>query len=94
LLGQPVTGCPDRAAEELLQRGVDRGELGSEVRAESIYDGNDRERNAGGNQAILDGRRAAFVLQKPDDECHVRCPAPLSKKTVLDRKASFSRGVA
>jgi hypothetical protein len=36
----------------LLQRVVDRGELGVQVGTKAVDDGDDRERNAGRNQAV------------------------------------------
>src|SRR5512141_428154 len=48
----------------LLQRGVDRGELGVQVGAEAVDHCDDRERNAGGNQAVFDGGGAGLVLHE------------------------------
>jgi len=55
---------------DLLQRGVDGGEPGVELGAESIHDGDDGERNTGGKQAILDGGRARLVSQKCSERFH------------------------
>src|SRR5262249_10485993 len=41
------------ATLRLLERGVDRGELGVQVGAEAVDDRDDRQRNAGGNQAVF-----------------------------------------
>ena len=48
----------------LLQRRVERRELGVERAAETVHDGDDGQRDAGGDQAVFDGRGAALVLQK------------------------------
>src|SRR5262249_53785014 len=48
----------------LLQRAVDRGELGVQVAAEAIDDRDDRQRNAGSNQAIFDRGGAGLVLHE------------------------------
>jgi hypothetical protein len=56
--------------QKLLQRAVDRGELGIELRAQPIYGCNDGKRNTGRNQAILDGRSGCFVFQKSGNEIH------------------------
>lgn len=59
-----------------------RGELGADAReyagqrGAGILDGrNDRERNAGGNQPIFDGRSAAFIREKlPERGQHLNLP--------------------
>lgn len=48
----------------LLQRRVERRELGVERAAETIHGGNDRKCDAGGDQTVFDGGGATFVLQK------------------------------
>ena len=48
----------------LLQRGIDRRELGVEVRTEAVHHGNDRERDARRDQAIFDRGRPRFIRQK------------------------------
>ena len=48
----------------LLQRGVDRGELRIEVGAEAVDRGNNRNRNAGRDQAVFDGGGSRFVIQE------------------------------
>src|ERR1700686_4134677 len=48
----------------LLQRGIDRGELGIQAGAEAVDDGDDRERNAGGNQTVFDGGGAGLILHE------------------------------
>ena len=46
---------------ELLQRRIDRRELGAQLGAEPVHDGDDRQRNTGRNQAVLNGGRCGFV---------------------------------
>src|SRR3978361_1697787 len=48
----------------LFQRGVDRRELGVQGAAESVDDGDDRQRDAGRNQAVFDGGSAGLVLHE------------------------------
>src|SRR6185437_10750784 len=48
----------------LLQRVVDRGELGVEVGAEAVDHSDNRKRNAGCNQAVFDRGGAGLVLHK------------------------------
>src|SRR6516164_2879057 len=45
----------------LLERGVDRVELGVQVAAKAVDRNNDRNRNARCDQAIFNGRRATFI---------------------------------
>ena len=56
--------------QKLLQRAVDRGELGIELGAQSVDDCDDGKRDAGRDQAILDGRGGCFVFQKSGNEVH------------------------
>src|ERR1700722_10516631 len=80
-----------RAAENgapgnLLQRGVDRGEFGIELGAQSVHRRDNHKGNTGGNQAILDGRGRGLVFQKSGDNIHAGSHSViLSKQTVLDR---------
>jgi len=46
----------------LLEAGRDRRELSVEGAAEAVYNCDDRERNAGGNQAVFDRGCAGLVL--------------------------------
>ena len=46
----------------LLQGGVDRGKYGIQVAAKAINNGDDGEGDARGNETILNGRGASFVL--------------------------------
>jgi hypothetical protein len=48
----------------LLEAGRDRRELGVESGAEAVYNCDDRERNAGGDQAVFNGGGAGFVGQE------------------------------
>src|ERR1035437_9880683 len=52
----------------LFQRGVDRGELVVQVGTEAVDHSDDRERNAGCNQAVFDGGGAGLVLQETGKE--------------------------
>ena len=56
-----------------LRRDVSEG--GVEVCTDQIDRRDDRDRNPGGNKAILDCGRARLVLQKRNDSLHVK---PLS----------------
>ena len=47
---------------ELVQLAGDVAERGVQLGAEALHDGDDRNRDAGGNQAVFDGRRARLVL--------------------------------
>src|SRR5205823_8481593 len=53
-----------RGDEVLLERGLHRGEGRVQARADTLYHGDDRNRNAGGDEAVLDGGRTAFVFGK------------------------------
>src|ERR1700688_2395813 len=48
----------------LLQRGIDRGELGVQVGAEAVDHSDNRERNAGCDQAVFDGGGAGLILHE------------------------------
>src|SRR5215510_16445213 len=48
----------------LLERSVDRGELGVQVGAEAVDDRDDRERNAGSNQAVFNRGGAGLILHE------------------------------
>jgi hypothetical protein len=52
----------------LFQRVIDRGEFGAELGADALNRGDDRESDAAGDQAILDGGRAGLVLQEAGNE--------------------------
>ena len=55
---------------ELVQLAGDIAERGIELGAETLHDRDDRNRNAGGNQAVFDGRRARLVLGKALKRLH------------------------
>src|SRR5437762_744970 len=48
----------------LFHRGLDAGEGGVQLRAETRDHGDDRNRDAGGNQAVLDGGCTRLVLHE------------------------------
>src|SRR5213080_1459165 len=48
----------------LLKRGVDGAELGAQAATDAVDCTDDRERNAGCNQAVFDGGRAGFILHE------------------------------
>ena len=54
--------------ERLLERGLDAGEGRVQLRAEALDDGDDCNRDAGGDEAVLDGGRARLVLKKARNE--------------------------
>ncbi|MFK4523441.1 hypothetical protein ABIF90_001422 [Bradyrhizobium japonicum] len=53
-----------RAGFALLQRGADRAELQLQRRAEIVDHGDDRERDAGCDQAVLDRKAAVSSARK------------------------------
>jgi hypothetical protein len=59
--------CRPPTEVALLQRTVDRSELGVQLSAEAIHDGDNREGNASGDQSVFDRGRARFVGKKPAD---------------------------
>src|SRR5438552_3844728 len=59
------------APRSSFERGLHAGEGGVELRAEALDNGNDRNGDAGGNQAIFNGGRARLVLHKtPNQVAH------------------------
>jgi hypothetical protein len=48
----------------LFQRGVDRRELGVQLAADAVHDGDDGKRNASGDQSIFDCRCGGLVDPK------------------------------
>jgi hypothetical protein len=57
--------------KRLFQRCIDRCELGVELGAKPVHGSDDRELNPGGDQSILDRRRAGFVGDKfPENSFH------------------------
>src|SRR5262249_47674288 len=57
--------------ERLFERGLNAGEGRVQLRAEALHDRDDRNRDASSDQAILDGGRAGFVLNKLSKILHV-----------------------
>src|SRR5262249_38295642 len=53
-----------RRTSRLLQRVVDRGELVVQVRAETVHDRDDRQRNAGRDEAVFDSGGAGLILHE------------------------------
>jgi hypothetical protein len=53
---------------ELLQRASDVGEGASERRADAVHGGDDCDRDARCNQAVLDGGGSGFVLKEFQNE--------------------------
>src|SRR5690606_37828174 len=81
----PPTGGPRFVAEtaysfgvgSILQLGRDRFELGAQLGAERAGAGDECERDEGGDQAILDGGCAGFVLAETLDKVgHLHVPLP------------------
>src|SRR3954467_9830164 len=65
------SGLPEpllRWRDRLLQRTVDRRELAVQVAAQAVHDGDDGERDAGGDEAVFDRGRTGFVLQETRNE--------------------------
>src|SRR6478736_5140992 len=52
----------------LLEAGRDRTELGVQRAAEVVDDGDDRQRDAGSDQAVFNGGGAGFVLHETRNE--------------------------
>ena len=52
----------------LLKSGLDAAESGLQVRAEALHDSDDRDRDTGGNQAVLDGGCARLIFCKAFQE--------------------------
>ena len=52
----------------LLQRGRDIFELRRQRGAETVDDADDRDRDAGGNQAVFDGGGAGLILHETRNE--------------------------
>jgi hypothetical protein len=54
----------------LAQVGLDRGEDGNQSRTNGLHDDNDRNADAGGDEAIFDGGHARFILQETRELRH------------------------
>src|SRR3954451_22477407 len=52
----------------LLQRGTDITKGGRQLAAHALDGGDDRDGNAGGDQAVFNGSRAALVFGKPQNK--------------------------
>ena len=52
----------------LLERGIDRGELRTEVGTQAVHSCDDRQRNAGSDQAVFNCGSAGFVLDETSNE--------------------------
>ena len=57
-----------RSSRRLLERGVDLSKLPVHFNSEAVDDRDDRERDAGGDQAVLDGGGARVILQETRNE--------------------------
>src|SRR4051812_26681710 len=58
------------APERLVQRVVDGGKGRLQLGAKTRNGGDDRHRDAGGNQAVFDGGGTAFVTKEASNEGH------------------------
>ena len=52
----------------LLELGRDALELGVQAGAEAVHDRDDRDRDASGNEAVFDGRRAGIVFNETNEK--------------------------
>ena len=57
-----------RRRAQLLELGRNAGELGVQRGAKAVDDRDDRNRDASRDEAVLDGRRAGFVLHETHEE--------------------------
>ena len=70
----PGLRCQTAQDGRLFQSGLNAREGSVEFRADAYDNGNDRDRDAGGDQAILDGRGSLFVCKKSlQRNAHVVC---------------------
>jgi hypothetical protein len=60
--------------KRLFDGGLDACECRIQLRAETLDDRNDRDRDAGGNEAVFDRSRSRFISQEPCNGTHVRRP--------------------
>ena len=58
----------------LLQGAGDAAEGRGQLRAETVHDGDDRNRDARGDQPVFDGGRAGLVAQEGFDQAHLVSP--------------------
>jgi len=62
----------------LFESGLNAGEGCVQVRADALHDRDDRDRDAGGDKAVLDGGRSRLVLHKAqNDVSHGTAPGRL-----------------
>src|SRR6266850_454484 len=54
--------------DRLLERGVDGAELGAQTGTDAVHCTDDRERDAGCNQAVFNGGRAGLILHETRDK--------------------------
>ena|ERR1700687_622234 len=66
--GSPARYTRNKKVGVLLQRAVDRGELGVQVGTEAVDHGDDREGDAGGDQSVFDGSGSGLVMQETRKE--------------------------
>ena len=59
-MGEAPSSLPPRLLEPSLHRREDRVQL----RAERAHNGDDRNRDAGGDESVFDGSGSRFVLEK------------------------------
>src|SRR5947209_7451922 len=71
--GRSLSNSPPIEAP-LLDRGGDVAERGAELAAEALHDRDNRDRDAGGDQAVFNSRRARLVLGKAFDGLHGVAP--------------------
>jgi hypothetical protein len=80
LFAQPHRG------EQLLQLRGDAAERGIEFSAYAVHDGNNHDRDAGGDQTIFNGSRSRLILPKPGEKLrHGIAPCGCKKQRCEDR---------
>ena len=71
------------ASDRSLERGSDIGKDDHKLGADTLHHGDDRHRDAGCNEAVLDGRRTRLFPQKSNNEFpHGLTPSCLSEVAV------------
>lgn len=75
-----------KRSSELLQAVRNSRELRRQVRADGLNDGDDRHRDACGNETVLDRSRTRLVLEKRNNLGHVLAPGG-------SMRATWRRGV-
>jgi hypothetical protein len=66
-----VQGAVARRVFKLVRNAA---EAGVELRADRVHDGDDGDRDAGGNQAIFDGGGAGLILEECGKLFHGKAP--------------------